>query len=273
MGGILGGIGSGPMQPAATAQSFASPSASAGGPVTAFAAARVPSGLSSPSPLPSHLAILSIASHANQRLAIDTENHLFFSDDAGKNWKAIPSQWKGRAVGVALISGVSTSGAATAALKMSSRPTGTTGPVLSGTMTGTVKDPSGAVIANATLVATNSSGVIVSSATSDGRGQFRMEDLAPGRYRIEAQATGFEKKSFAAEVAPAQQAVADVTLRVGSAAQTVTVQASPGPLDSTLETAKPATTLSVSRTLSRFELTTDDGERWTSIDGQSWTRE
>jgi Carboxypeptidase regulatory-like domain/Putative zinc-finger len=273
MGGILGGIGSGPMQPAAPAQSFASSSASAGAPVTAFAAARVPSVLSTPSPLPSHLAVLSMASHANQRLAIDTENHLFFSDDAGKNWKAVPSQWKGRAVGVALIYGVSTSGAATAALKMSSRAAGTTDPMLSGTMMGTVKDPSGTVIPGATLVATNSSGVIVGSATSDGRGQFRMEDLAPGNYRVEAQAAGFEKQSFAAEVAPAQQAVADVTLRVASAAQTVTIQASPGRLDTTLETAKPPTNPSVSQTLSRFELTTDDGERWTSIDGQSWNRE
>jgi hypothetical protein len=65
--------------------------------------------------------------------------------------------------------------------------------------------------------------------------------------------------------------VADATLRVGSAAQTVNVQGSPAPntpsagVNQALEPA-------VDQTLSRFELTTDDGERWTSTDGQSWAR-
>src|ERR1700733_12619788 len=116
MGGVLGGIGTQPTQPAAPGRSFAPSSASAGGPLAEFAAARVPSVFSPPSPLPSHLAILSMAANANQRIAIDTENHLFFSDDEGKNWKAVPSQWKGRAVSVALSSGVATGHAAPAVL-------------------------------------------------------------------------------------------------------------------------------------------------------------
>ena len=74
-------------------------------------------------------------------------------------------------------------------------------------------------------------------------------------------------------VAPAQLAVADVTLRVGSAAQTVAVQASPGPLDTSFAAAKLTTTPPASQTLSRFELTTDDGDRWTSTDGLNWTHE
>jgi hypothetical protein len=100
-----------------------------------------------------------------------------------------------------------------------------------------------------------------------------MEDLAPGNYRIEAQARGFETQSFAAELAPSQQAVADVILRVGSAAQTVTIQASPGSLDSPRVNANLTAKPPASQTLSRFELTTDDGERWTSTDGQTWAHE
>jgi protocatechuate 3,4-dioxygenase beta subunit len=140
---------------------------------------------------------------------------------------------------------------------MSFHPAAATAAVLSGTIT----DPSGAVIPGATVTATNSRGVLAGSAITDGQGQYRMQDLAPGTYRIEAQARGFETQSFSTEVAASQQAVADATLRVGSAAQTVTVEASPAKL-----TAKPAP----GQTLSRFELTTDDGERWISTDGQTW---
>ncbi len=207
-----------------------------------------------------------MASRANQRLAIDTDNHLFLSNDEGRTWEAIPSPWKGRAVNVALTSVVSF-GSATAALKLSSHPAATPGSTLSGTIT----DPSGAVIPGATLTATNSNGVLAGSATTDSHGKYRMEDLAPGSYRIKAQATGFETQSFAAEVAPSVQAVADATLRVGSAAQTVNVQASPAP-NTPSAGANQAFKPAVGRPLSRFELTTDDGERWMSIDGQNWAR-
>jgi hypothetical protein len=210
-----------------------------------------------------------MASRGNQRLAIDTDHQLFFSDDEGRNWKAVPSPWKGRAVGVTLRSSVSAGNAAPATLKQSSHPAAVTRAPLSGTLTGIITDPSGAVIPGATLVATGSGGAIVRNATTDSQGQFRMEDLVPGSYRVEAQATGFEKQSFAAEVAPKQQAVADVKLRPGSATQTVSIQASPGSLHTSLGAATPT----VSQTLSPFEITTEDGERWTSPDGQSWTRE
>jgi hypothetical protein len=66
--------------------------------------------------------------------------------------------------------------------------------------------------------------------------------------------------------------VADATLRVGSPAQTVNLQASPAPPDTSSADANQALKPAVGQTLSRFELTTDDGERWTSTDGQSWAR-
>jgi Carboxypeptidase regulatory-like domain/Putative zinc-finger len=268
MGGVLGGIAMRPTHPTMPGGSFAASSASAGGRVSTFAVDRVQSFLPTPGPLPSHLAILSMASRANQRLAIDTDNHLFFSDDDGRNWKTVPSQWKGRAVSVALTSAISFGGAAPA-LKLSSHPATTTAPALSGAIT----DPAGAVIPGATLTATNANGALVGSATTDSRGQYRMGDLAPGNYRIETQARGFETQLFVVELAPAQQTVADVILRVGSAAQTVTIQASPGSLDNTRVNANLTAKPPASQTLSRFELTTDDGERWTSTDGQTWVHE
>ena len=264
MGGILGGIGAPPTQ--APAPAFAASSASAGEPATTLAVDRLQSAFSTPGPLPSHLAILSMASRGNQRIAIDSDHHVFFSEDEGRNWKAFAAPWKGRPVNVALASAVSF-GSMRAALKISSHPASTIGSTLSGTIT----DPAGAVIPGATLTATNSSGVLVGSASTDRQGKYRMEALAPGAYRIAVQATGFEKQSFAAEVAASQQAVADATLRVGSAAQTVNIEASPAAPDTSSANANQALKTAVSQPTSRFELTTDDGEHWTSTDGQSWT--
>jgi hypothetical protein len=268
MGGVLGGIAPRPTQPPAPGTWFGASAASASRPVNGRVVDRLQSVVSAPSPLPSRLAILSMASHGNQRLAIDADHQLFFSDDEGRNWKAVPSPWKGRAVAVALTSRVA-SGNEAPVLKMSSRPVAATGSALSGTVT----DPSGAVIPGATVVATNSAVEIVRSAATDNHGRFRMEGLVPGRYRIEAQATGFEAESFSAEVAPAQQAVADVTLRIGAASQTVAVDASSVPLENLPVNANLTATAPGSQTVSRFELTTDDGEHWMSTDGQSWTRE
>jgi hypothetical protein len=264
-GGVMGGIGIQPTQPPVPA--FAASSASASGPVTSLAVDRVQSAFSTPGHLPSHLAILSMASRGNQRLAIDTDHHVFFSDDDGRNWKTFPSPWKGRAVSVALASAVSF-GSVRAALKISSHPAATTGSTLSGTVT----DPAGAVIPGATVTASNPSRVLVGSATTNSHGQYRMQALAPGSYGIVAQARGFETQSFAAEVAAAQQAVADITLRPGSAAQTVSIEASPALPDTSSAGANQAIKSAVGQPLSRFELTTDDGEHWTSTDGQSWTR-
>ncbi len=269
MGGILGGIGttsSPPKQSPMPGTSFGA-SASAGGPVTSLAVDRLQSAFSGPGPMPSHLAVLSMASRGNQRLAIDSDHHVFFSDDEGRNWRAVPSAWKGRALSVALTSGVPF-GSVRAALKISSHPAATTGSTLSGTIT----DPAGAVITGATLTATDSNGVLVGGATTDSHGQYRMSDLAPGTYRIEAQATGFEKQSFATDVAPSQQAVADATLRVGSAAQTVAIEASPAVAVASSANKNQALKAAIGQPTSRFELTTDDGEHWTSLDGQSWTR-
>ncbi len=269
--GVMGGIASPPAQPPTSpltehSRSFAPPSAS--GPVMALATGRAQSVFVTPAPLPSYLPVLSMASHGNQRVAIDTDHHLFFSDDEGRDWKAVPSRWKGRAVSVALTSAGSF-GSVAPALRMNFRPAATTVSRLSGTIT----DLSGAVIPGATVTATNSNGALAGSAITDGQGQYRMETLAPGSYRIVAQARGFDTQSFSTEVAPSQQAVADATLRVGSAAQTVAIEASPGHADTSSAGANHAPQRIADQILSRFELTTDDGERWISTDGQTWAHQ
>jgi hypothetical protein len=255
-----------PAQPTTPGRWIGASASSVSGPVNGGVVDRLQS-LLSPGSLPSGLAILSMASHGKQRLAIDTDHHLFLSNDEARSWKAVPAPWKGRAVAVSLAARES-SGNEAPILRMSSRPAAATDAALSGTIT----DPTGAVIPGVTVVATNSAAQIVRSVATDNHGQFRMEGLVPGSYRIEAQAVGFQTESFSAEVAPAQQAVADMRLRVGSAAQSVTVEASSVPLESLPIDASLAKTPD-REIVSRFEVTTDDGQRWMSTDGQSWTRE
>jgi hypothetical protein len=51
-------------------------------------------------PLPSGLPAISAVAAGHRQLAIDTGHSLFLSNDDGLEWKAIPAQWKGRAVKV-----------------------------------------------------------------------------------------------------------------------------------------------------------------------------
>jgi len=59
-----------------------------------------------------------------------------------------------------------------------------------GTLRGKVTDPSGAVIPNATVTATNASGKN-STAVTDTRGGYEINGLAPGTYTVTTTATGF----------------------------------------------------------------------------------
>jgi hypothetical protein len=243
-------------------------------PINGRALDRAQNTLLTQSPLPGHLAVLSMAANAHQRLAIDTRNQLFFSNDDGRHWKVVPSQWKGRAVKIALASPIS-HGNGAPTLRVSFRPTAIAGSALSGTIT----DSSGAVIPGATVTATNFDATLVRSAQTDGRGQFRIDNIAPGGYRLEAQAPGFQKQSSPIEVAALQQTSADVTLQTGAVSQTVEVQASSSPIATESPTvtqpidAKKTREPAVRPTLSHFEITTDSGDRWTSTDGQTWKHE
>src|ERR1700688_2940175 len=73
------------------------------------------------------------------------------------------------------------------------------GQITSGDFAGTVKDASGAVIANATVVATNvSTGVVYKGVGSDA-GELHLANLPAGDYNVSVSANGFETytlKSF-----------------------------------------------------------------------------
>lgn len=97
-------------------------------------------------PLPSRLPALSTVSTAYQILALDTRNSLFLSDDGGQHWKTVSPQWHGRAVKVDL---------APSSIRGQGYVAGTAPaaqvPANNSSVTGTVKDASGAVIPDASI--------------------------------------------------------------------------------------------------------------------------
>jgi hypothetical protein len=94
----------------------------------------------------------------------------------------------------------------------------------SGTITGTIKDASGAPIpAVRVKVANTASGVSVETVSNEA-GIYRVASLVPAAYRLEVDAPGFERLLRTGVVVEVGQVVAlDVTLNVGAQTETMTV--------------------------------------------------
>jgi hypothetical protein len=90
-----------------------------------------------------------------------------------------------------------------------------------GSLRGTVLDASGARITSAKIVAKLTGSSVQREADSEGRGEFRLDDLLPGDYRITVSATGFATAE--ADVAVTVATVRDVTVTMKPAAISATV--------------------------------------------------
>src|SRR5258708_22554509 len=94
------------------------------------------------------------------------------------------------------------------------------------TITGTVTDPSGALVANVSISLKSLATGQVREVTSNTSGVYRFADVGVGRYTLEASIQGFQKFTKTDIVVNvAQTLVEDISLKVGSAQQTVTVEA------------------------------------------------
>lgn len=93
---------------------------------------------------------------------------------------------------------------------------------------GRVTDPNGAVVAGATVTATDADKGVTRTTTTDGEGNYLFLNLAPGRYNIRVQATGFGPQvKNGTQVTVGQTADLDFTLKVGDATAVVEVTSDP----------------------------------------------
>ena len=89
---------------------------------------------------------------------------------------------------------------------------------------GTVTDPSGAAIPNATVHLINTDTNLERTATTDSQGSYVFSQLPPGHYSVLVAAAGFSKYAQKGiELLVNTPATLNVTMKVGEATQTVTV--------------------------------------------------
>ncbi len=94
----------------------------------------------------------------------------------------------------------------------------------SSVISGSVKDASTAAIANAKITVLNNESGVKSETVTNVEGLYRVGALLPGSYRIEANASGFDRIGRGPITLQVSQTIAiDLTLTVGQQAQTVEV--------------------------------------------------
>jgi hypothetical protein len=95
-----------------------------------------------------------------------------------------------------------------------------------GSLTGVITDPQGAIVSGATVTLTNSETRVETRTTSNDQGEFVFPQVPPGRYSLGVEATNFKKAlatDLVIEVGKASRTT--VVLEVGSVTEQVTITA------------------------------------------------
>ena len=94
----------------------------------------------------------------------------------------------------------------------------------SGSLRGAVQDATGARIASAKIVVESGDGSVQREAESEDRGEFRVDDLAPGNYRVKVSAAGFAEAQATVSIAVSSVREVTVTLRPVATGEQVSVK-------------------------------------------------
>jgi hypothetical protein len=106
-----------------------------------------------------------------------------------------------------------------------------------GRISGTITDTTGAVVPGATVTATQTGTGAAFTATSDGNGYYVFPSLRPSNYTLAAGASGMATLTQSGTELQADQALTvNMMLKIGSAAETVTVNSAPPQVDTTTGT-------------------------------------
>jgi hypothetical protein len=92
-----------------------------------------------------------------------------------------------------------------------------------GTLRGVVQDASGGVVPGAKIVVQAAESSLEREASTDDRGEFRIEDLLPGIYRVTVTAKGFEEARADVKVAVSSVREMTVKLKLQTVQQTITL--------------------------------------------------
>jgi hypothetical protein len=123
-----------------------------------------------------------------------------------------------------------------------------------GALTGTIKDPSGAVVPNATVTLTSLDTAQARTATTSAEGTYQFSQLQPGNYRIRIEAAGFKPLEISSvTVSVTETAVLDRNLEVGGQTQSVTVE---GEVETIQTTSSALGTVATARTVTETPLNT-----------------
>ena len=98
--------------------------------------------------------------------------------------------------------------------------------LVSGDLLGTVTDPSGAVVANASVTLKSNGTGETRTTTTNSNGLYRFSLLNPGNYTVSVSAQGFSSTSSVFTVNVGQATVANVKMAVGASSTTVGVRRS-----------------------------------------------
>ncbi len=108
------------------------------------------------------------------------------------------------------------------------------GQSISGNLTGTVYDPSGATISGAKITARNDATGVENSTVTTSAGEYSVPNLPAGTYTLTASAAGFTPSQLKGVAVVLNQTVtSNFTLSVGQATQTVEVTAAGATIDTT----------------------------------------
>src|SRR5271168_4307707 len=96
-----------------------------------------------------------------------------------------------------------------------------------GSVAGTVKDPNGSVVANATITLINTDEGAERTTKTNTLGDYQFLDVKAGRYQIDIEATGFQKwEAVGVELRVRQELRFDAKLSVGAVQQEIKVTGS-----------------------------------------------